>query len=155
MDLREPAHAPRIVPVLGDLARPRLGLSDADFDRLAHTAQVIYHNGALVRLGRDCFRDRRRPRPSWADERVWQTGSRADLSRQVHWVYPYDRLKAINVVSTVDCLRLATSGPVLIPINFVSSTSVFDCDHYILRSERVREDDDLSGGTGLSVGYGP
>ena len=79
---------------------------------------------------------------------------RVPRARQVHWVYPFERLKAINVTSTVDCLRLATLGPALIPVNFVSSTSVFDCDHYILRSERVREDDDLAGGTGLTVGYG-
>ena len=46
---REPAFGPRIVAVLGDLALPQMGLSDADFSRLAHTVQVIYHNGALVR----------------------------------------------------------------------------------------------------------
>jgi len=72
----------------------------------------------------------------------------------VHWVYPYEQLKAINVTSTVDLLRMATRGPALIPVTFVSSTSVFDCDHYILRSSRVPEDDDLSGGVGLGVGYG-
>jgi hypothetical protein len=74
---------------------------------------------------------------------------------QVHWVYPYEKLRAINVEATVACLRLASVGPALVPLTFVSSTSVFDCEHYIMRSDRVREDDDLAGGTGLNVGYGP
>ena len=38
----------RVVPVTGNLAEPRLGLSTADFCRLARTCDVIYHAGALV-----------------------------------------------------------------------------------------------------------
>lgn len=38
----------RLVPVLGDLAQPLLGLSAEDFDQLAGEIDVIYHNGALV-----------------------------------------------------------------------------------------------------------
>eukprot|EP00160_Parvularia_atlantis_P019990 Unigene8085_Nuclearia_a/m.24782 Unigene8085_Nuclearia_a/g.24782 ORF Unigene8085_Nuclearia_a/g.24782 Unigene8085_Nuclearia_a/m.24782 type:complete len:551 (+) Unigene8085_Nuclearia_a:2347-3999(+) len=72
----------------------------------------------------------------------------------VHWVFPYDKLKAINVNSTVDCLRLAAVGQTLSPVHFVSSTSVFDADYYVALGERVSENDDLAGGVGLSVGYG-
>jgi amino acid adenylation domain-containing protein/thioester reductase-like protein len=36
----------RVVP--GDLARPRFGLDEAEFARLAEEVEVIYHNGALV-----------------------------------------------------------------------------------------------------------
>ena len=71
----------------------------------------------------------------------------------VHWVYPYEKLKAANVGSTVELLRLATVGE-LKPLHFVSSTSVFDSDFYINLNEKVREDDDLTGGIGLTVGYG-
>ncbi|MEU9736289.1 thioester reductase domain-containing protein [Streptomyces sp. NPDC048002] len=44
---REGAEA-RITVVPGDLGKPRLGLSDADFARLAGTLDAIYHNGAWV-----------------------------------------------------------------------------------------------------------
>ncbi|MEX2552715.1 MAG: SDR family oxidoreductase, partial [Actinomycetota bacterium] len=38
----------RIVPVLGNLARPRLGLDDKQYDILEHTVDLILHNGAWV-----------------------------------------------------------------------------------------------------------
>ncbi|MYV56859.1 SDR family NAD(P)-dependent oxidoreductase [Streptomyces sp. SID3212] len=38
----------RVSVVVGDLALPRLGLSEEDFDRLAETVDVVYHNGAQV-----------------------------------------------------------------------------------------------------------
>jgi myxalamid-type nonribosomal peptide synthetase MxaA len=38
----------RVIPVPGDLARPRLGLPPEVFERLAGEVDVIYHNGALV-----------------------------------------------------------------------------------------------------------
>jgi thioester reductase-like protein len=41
-------YASRLIPVAGDLARPRLGLSPARFQELAERIDVIYHNGALV-----------------------------------------------------------------------------------------------------------
>ena len=44
----------------------------------------------------------------------------------VHWVYPYSQMKAINVTSTAECLRLGSIGKELAPVHFVSSTSVFD-----------------------------
>jgi thioester reductase-like protein len=41
-----PEH--RIVPVIGDLARPALGLDPGNQELLASTIDTIYHNGALV-----------------------------------------------------------------------------------------------------------
>ncbi|MBW4636041.1 MAG: amino acid adenylation domain-containing protein [Iphinoe sp. HA4291-MV1] len=38
----------RIISVLGDLSQPLLGLSNQQFQLLASTIDVIYHNGALV-----------------------------------------------------------------------------------------------------------
>jgi thioester reductase-like protein len=38
----------RIIPVLGDLSQPFLGLSDAKFQSLAAAINLIYHNGAWV-----------------------------------------------------------------------------------------------------------
>jgi amino acid adenylation domain-containing protein/thioester reductase-like protein len=44
-----PAPAPqRVIPLAGDLAEPRLGLSERAFRGLAETIDVIYHAGALV-----------------------------------------------------------------------------------------------------------
>ncbi|MFE1744013.1 amino acid adenylation domain-containing protein [Coleofasciculus sp. H7-2] len=38
----------RIIPILGDLSLPLLGLSDEQFREMASLIDVIYHNGALV-----------------------------------------------------------------------------------------------------------
>ena len=46
----EPRLANRIIPVAGDLSRPRLGLSQEAFDDLAGTVDVIHHLGAMVNL---------------------------------------------------------------------------------------------------------
>ena len=42
--------AARIVAVPGDLSRPRLGLEDEAYQRLAEVVDVVVHNGALVNL---------------------------------------------------------------------------------------------------------
>ncbi|MBN3925215.1 amino acid adenylation domain-containing protein [Nostoc sp. NMS4] len=39
---------PRIIPILGDLSKPLLGLETEKFQQLASTIDVIYHNGAWV-----------------------------------------------------------------------------------------------------------
>jgi amino acid adenylation domain-containing protein/thioester reductase-like protein len=40
----------RVVPVLGDLAQPLLGISEQQFAELAANIDTIYHNGAFVNL---------------------------------------------------------------------------------------------------------
>lgn len=81
---------------------------------------------------------------------------------QVHWVYPYSKLKPANVQGTIDALDLCATGR---PKNFtfVSSTSVLDNDYYIQKSKKsleqggsgISEADDLEGSsTGLGTGYG-
>jgi len=42
------AYRPRLVPVLGDLAQPRLGLDERGFVDLAAKVQLIFHNGSWV-----------------------------------------------------------------------------------------------------------
>ncbi len=46
--LGDKAYRARIIPVVGDLAQPLLGLTQQDFDHLAEVIDVIYHNGAVV-----------------------------------------------------------------------------------------------------------
>ena len=45
------AHAERIIPILGDLSRPQLGLDDAQFASLAQTIDFICHCGGNVASG--------------------------------------------------------------------------------------------------------
>lgn len=83
---------------------------------------------------------------------------------QVHWVYPYERLRSPNVIGTLTAVELASTTKQKLFV-FVSSTSAIDTEYYVrlsdslshLRSERrgVPEDDDLEGArTGLKTGYG-
>ncbi|MFZ0548018.1 MAG: amino acid adenylation domain-containing protein, partial [Candidatus Promineifilaceae bacterium] len=44
----KPDFYDRIVPVLGDLGQPHLGLTAEQYNDLAETIEVIYHNGAMV-----------------------------------------------------------------------------------------------------------
>ena len=81
---------------------------------------------------------------------------------QVHWVYPYMKLKVVNVLGTIDTLRLCASGKSK-RYAFVSSTSVLDTEHYVELSRNslkeggkgVPEADNLEGSSkGLGTGYG-
>ncbi|MGH1392475.1 MAG: thioester reductase domain-containing protein [Trichormus sp.] len=42
------SYLERIIPIVGDLAQPKLGLSELEFQNLANQIDVIYHNGARV-----------------------------------------------------------------------------------------------------------
>jgi amino acid adenylation domain-containing protein/thioester reductase-like protein len=44
------AQSDRVVPLLGDLSQPLLGLSEVQFHKLAGQIDLIYHNGAFVNL---------------------------------------------------------------------------------------------------------
>ncbi|HEV7683494.1 MAG TPA: amino acid adenylation domain-containing protein [Pyrinomonadaceae bacterium] len=46
--LWDEAISKRIVPVIGDLSKPLLGLSETEFQSLGSNIDVIYHNGAAV-----------------------------------------------------------------------------------------------------------
>ncbi|PSB30557.1 non-ribosomal peptide synthetase [Chlorogloea sp. CCALA 695] len=46
--LNDVGQSSRIIPVVGDLSQPLLGLSEAQFTALAEKIDVIYHNGAWV-----------------------------------------------------------------------------------------------------------
>jgi L-aminoadipate-semialdehyde dehydrogenase len=80
----------------------------------------------------------------------------------VHWVYPYAKLRAANVISTLTALKLcATTKPK--QFSFISSTSVLDAEGFVRKSDEsvaaggygVLESDDLEDGrTALGTGYG-
>lgn len=95
------------------------------------------------------------------------------LAPQVHWVYPYAKLRAANVLSTVAAIMLCATGKPK-TFTFVSSTSALDTDHYVRLSDSIAvsnvtsgsssmpralagvpETDDLGGSArGLGTGYG-
>ncbi|KAJ8480756.1 hypothetical protein ONZ45_g15549 [Pleurotus djamor] len=81
----------------------------------------------------------------------------------VHWVYPYERLRSANVLSTLACIELAATAKPK-QVVFVSSTSALDTDHYVRLSDSlvgrskykgIPESDDLEGAKlTLKTGYG-
>ncbi|WWC63624.1 L-aminoadipate-semialdehyde dehydrogenase [Kwoniella dejecticola CBS 10117] len=80
----------------------------------------------------------------------------------VHWVYPYPKLRAANVISTLTALRLCTESKPK-QFSFISSTAVMDNEAFIAKSDEalsngengVPESDDLTAGAqGLQGGYG-
>ena len=76
----------------------------------------------------------------------------------VHWVYPYSKLRAANVLSTMEVMRLANEGQPK-SVAFVSSTSALDTEYYIRFSDTsaqgVLESDSLDGSASdLKSGYG-
>jgi L-aminoadipate-semialdehyde dehydrogenase len=82
---------------------------------------------------------------------------------QVHWVYPYEKLRSANVLSTLTALELASTGNPKSFV-FVSSTSAIDTEHYVQLSDSLSNDanrrgipesDDLEGAShSLKTGYG-
>ncbi|PKY01910.1 L-aminoadipate-semialdehyde dehydrogenase large subunit [Aspergillus campestris IBT 28561] len=81
---------------------------------------------------------------------------------QVNWMLPYSSLRSANVLSTMECVTLCTSGKPK-RLAFVSSTSTLDTEHYVNLSQQsvasggsgVQETDDLQGSAkGLGTGYG-
>ena len=49
-DLWRPEYSKRIVPVLGDLGEPLLGMATDDFDALARAVDLVLHAGAVVNM---------------------------------------------------------------------------------------------------------
>ncbi|SPC66959.1 probable LYS2 - L-aminoadipate-semialdehyde dehydrogenase, large subunit [Ustilago sp. UG-2017b] len=91
----------------------------------------------------------------------------------VHWVYPYSKLRAANVGSTICAIKLCNAGKKAKTLTFVSSTSALDTDHYVRLSDSivhgqdpaqtgssaqlhgVPETDDIEANAkGLTTGYG-
>jgi amino acid adenylation domain-containing protein len=85
--LWDESFSERIIPVIGDLSEPFLGLSQQEFQSIASQIDLIYHNGAVV-----------------------------------NFTYPYQTLKAPNVLGTQEILRLASQIKIK-PVHFISTTS--------------------------------
>jgi amino acid adenylation domain-containing protein/thioester reductase-like protein len=98
-DLDVGTRAARVVPVAGDLARPRLGLPDERYAELADSVDAIYHNGAQVHF--------LHPYPTLRAANVLGT-------REVFGLATTARLKPVHFVSTLSVLpHLNTGRPAL------------------------------------------
>ncbi|ERT07289.1 thioester reductase domain protein [Lyngbya aestuarii BL J] len=113
--LWQPEFNRRIIPVLGDLSHPLLGLSEKQFERLANEIDAIYHSGASL-----------------------------------NYVYPYEKLKPINVDGTYEVLKLASTTKVK-SVHYMSSIAVFESDLY--REMVITESDDLMNVGQMYLGY--
>jgi L-aminoadipate-semialdehyde dehydrogenase len=134
--------------IIGDLSQELFGLGHDQWARVAREADVVLHNGALVR---GLF-----PIGSYRDPDNWYP--------QVHWVYPYEKLRSANVLATLTAVELASTAKQKALV-FISSTSAIDTEHYVQLSdsllqgqsdyEGVPESDDLEGARAtLKTGYG-
>lgn len=84
------------------------------------------------------------------------------MREKVHWVYPYSKLRAANVIATMCVINLAaTTRPKV--VSFVSTTSTIESGHYVRLADGivakgglgVPESDSLDAGkSGLKGGYG-
>ncbi len=83
------SYRSRIKVVVGDLAKPYLGLSKEEFDGYAASLDSIYHSGAIV-----------------------------------NFTYPFEAMKAANVLGTEELLRLCTNTTLKV-FHLVSSVDVF------------------------------
>jgi thioester reductase-like protein len=115
--LWDPALTDRVVPVLGDLASPMLGLTHDKFEEMARTLDVIYHNGATV-----------------------------------NFYYPYSVLKAANVSSTEELLRMASVGRPK-SFHYVSTLHVTSTQGQEHWRPVIAENDPLPGAQHLMDGY--
>ncbi|KAJ1930682.1 large subunit of alpha-aminoadipate reductase [Tieghemiomyces parasiticus] len=155
----------------------------SDWDMPATVAEhLVGYGSARVRAVRG---DLAQPHLGIVDHEWTALASAVDViihnGALVHWVYPYAKLRAPNVLGTLAALELAVTDHVK-PLHFVSSTSVLDTDYYTTQLGEfktataqtsggdphpggnadpssaitaVLESDDLEGSrTGLHSGYG-
>lgn len=77
---------PRIIPVLGDLALPSLGLSDELFTKLAGTLDLIYHSGSSV---------------NFIEPYSYMKGPNVDGLREIIRLAGAERTKCLALLSTI------------------------------------------------------
>ena len=157
----------RTSPPINVIAHVRAKSVEAAFKRLQNscTAYGVWSPGWSSRLS--CIVGNLSEPKLGIEPHVWdELVANVDVvihnGAQVHWVSPYSKLKATNVLSTVNALQLCALGKPKI-FAFVSSTSVLDTEHYVKLSKEniaaggtgVLESDELEGSkTGLGTGYG-
>lgn len=90
------SYASRIIPVVGDLSQPLLGLSQPQFQAMADQIDVIYHNGAITNLVY--------PYSVLKAANVLGTQEILRLASQV-------KLKPVHYISTLNVLSSSNNSP--------------------------------------------
>ena len=129
-------------------ARVRANLQHYDLWDEAFGARIVGLPGDLAepRLGLDGG--------TWAGltERI---GGILHNGAQLSYVAPYGQLKAPNVDGTLEVLQLAAAASAAqgrrIPLEFISSTSVYEAEAY--RGQAIGETDDVAAWQGIHLGY--
>ncbi|RMZ73569.1 polyketide synthase [Pyrenophora seminiperda CCB06] len=85
------AYTPLLKPIVGDLSKPLLGLSEFDFDDLANCVETIVHSGALV--------DWMRPLEDYVGPNILGTHEVLRLASR-------GRAKAVHFISTISTLPI-------------------------------------------------
>ncbi len=88
--LHDVAQSDRVIPLLGDLAKPLFGLAELQFHKLASQIDLIYHNGAFVNLIY--------PYSALRDINVLGTQEVLRLASQV-------KIKPVHYISTLDVFQ--------------------------------------------------
>ena len=88
--LHDAAQSDRVIPLLGDLAKPLFGLAELQFHKLASQIDLIYHNGAFVNLIY--------PYAALRDINVLGTQEVLRLASQV-------KIKPVHYISTLDVFQ--------------------------------------------------
>ena len=98
--------------------------------------------------------DLEQPKLGLAEQTFQQLGEQIDViyhnAAQVNFIYPYPRLKAVNVTSTKDVLRLAMLSKIK-PVHHISTIAVFESWHYAQKT--VDEKDPIEHTEGMELGY--
>lgn len=93
--------------MVGDLARPRLGLTQEDFEAYGHKIDAIYHSGALVH----------------GNISTWSCPFCQLISIDVVGVLQYPALRPANVGGTIEVLRMASFGGGNTVLHYISTVS--------------------------------
>jgi len=123
-------------------ARVRANLQHYGLWREADAARIIGVPGDLARprLGLD---------DATAASLTQQLGGILHNGAQLSYVAPYGQLKATNVDGTLAVLELASAAA--IPLQFISSTSVYEAEAY--RGQTITETEALPAWQGIHLGY--
>ncbi|WP_405162596.1 amino acid adenylation domain-containing protein [Nocardia sp. NBC_01499] len=135
--LWDDATAARIVAVPGDLAAPRLGLSDNDFARLGDSVDVIVHNGARV---------------NHIDPYARLRTANVEGTRAVLRLATTRRLKPVHFVSTLGTTVSATETTGLIEENVRLQADQLSDNGYVTSKWAAEELVRQAGERGIPIG---
>ncbi|MFD6161394.1 amino acid adenylation domain-containing protein [Nocardia sp. NPDC060256] len=131
------AAAARIVAVPGDLAAPRLGLSDTDYDQLADSVDVILHNGARV---------------NHIDPYARLRTANVEGTREVLRLATTRRLKPVHFVSTLGTTVPTTVAPGVIEENVRLEADLLPGNGYVASKWAAEELVRQAGERGIPIG---